>query len=229
MLRCWTVVVGCALVASAGTAHAQVNGIMLPVPPLPSIGLPLPRIGLPPIDEPAAVPDEPEPSRRGRRRPASSPVVLVAPVFVGPSPSTPATVPARSGRESGLPVTGTLELVPSSGAYLVFVDGYFAGTSEQIGPALALEAGPHTVELRAEGRPAQSARVRIVPGRTLRYEDAFTLAPEAVAPEPTPAAAAVPPPQTVYVIAGCYAGNVPPAQVALPRGCDAAKATTLGR
>lgn len=229
MLRCWTVVVGCALVASAGTAHAQVNGIMLPVPPLPSIGLPLPRIGLPPIDEPAAAPDEPEPSRRGRRRPASSPVVLVAPVFVGPSPSTAATVPARSGHEPGPPVTGTLELVPSSGAYLVFVDGYFAGTSEQIGPALALEAGPHTVELRAEGRPAQSARVRVVPGRTLRYEDAFTLAPEAVAPEPTPAAAAVPPPQTVYVIAGCYAGNVPPAQVALPRGCDAAKATTLGR
>ena len=229
MLRCWTVVAGCVLVASAGAVHAQVNGIMLPVPPLPSIGLPLPRIGLPPLDEPEPAPDEPEPSRRARRRSANPPVVVLAPVFVGPSLSTPATVPARSERTPGPPVTGTLELVPSSGAYLVFVDGYFAGTSDQIGPALALEAGPHTVELRAEGRPAQSARVRIVPGRVLRYEDAFTLAPEAVAPEQTPAAAAVPPPQTVYVIAGCYAGNVPPAQVALPRGCDAAKATTLGR
>lgn len=228
MLRCWAVVAGCVLVASAGAVHAQVNGIMLPVPPLPTIGLPLPRIGLPPVDDPAQTPDKPEPPRRERRHPASPPVVIVAPVFVGPTASAPtAAVPVKS--EPALPATGTLELAPSSGSALVFVDGYFAGTADQIGRSLALDAGSHTVELRTEGRPAQTARVRIVAGRTLRYEDAFAPVHEAAAPDPPPSAAAVPPPQTVYVIAGCYAGNVPPSQVALPHGCDPARATTLER
>jgi hypothetical protein len=34
-------------------------------------------------------------------------------------------------------------------------------------------------------------------------------------------------PVTLYVIPGCYAGNVRPEQAALPKGCDAAKVKTI--
>jgi len=50
-------------------------------------------------------------------------------------------------------------------------------------------------------------------------------APAAPAPVPTPASP--PPPSTVYIIPGCYAGNVPPANVVLRAGCDAANAVTI--
>jgi hypothetical protein len=32
---------------------------------------------------------------------------------------------------------------------------------------------------------------------------------------------------TFYVISGCYLGNKPPREVALPKGCDISKAKTL--
>ena len=34
-------------------------------------------------------------------------------------------------------------------------------------------------------------------------------------------------PQTIYVIRGCYAGNRPPTESALPRGCDIANLRTV--
>jgi hypothetical protein len=33
-----------------------------------------------------------------------------------------------------------------------------------------------------------------------------------------------PAPTTIYVVPGCYVGNVPPREVALPAGCDARNA-----
>jgi len=56
-------------------------------------------------------------------------------------------------------------------------------------------------------------------------------APERVsepAPIPTPPVVIVPhPPQTMYVIPGCYGGNVPPIKEKLPNGCDIGKFRVL--
>lgn len=70
-------------------------------------------------------------------------------------------------------------------------------------------AKPSTREREVEPAPAEKA----------------SLAPE-------PEAAPLPPgppvsPAAVYVIPGCYAGNVPPVQVQLPAGCDASRAVKL--
>lgn len=52
-----------------------------------------------------------------------------------------------------------------------------------------------------------------------------------VEPPPRPAAPELPPfvptgDRTLYVIPGCYVGNVPPQQVRLPANCDLSKVTT---
>jgi len=52
-------------------------------------------------------------------------------------------------------------------------------------------------------------------------------APAPAAPAPVPTPAPPPPPSTVYIIPGCYAGNVPPSNVVLRTGCDAANAVTI--
>jgi hypothetical protein len=41
-----------------------------------------------------------------------------------------------------------------------------------------------------------------------------------IVPEPSPAPARTP----IFVVPGCYVGNVPPQQITLPAGCDARNA-----
>jgi len=65
--------------------------------------------------------------------------------------------------------------------------------------------------------------VRIPVDGTITYD--VTLKPIAAAPSSSPAPVAptpssAPAPATIYVIPGCYVGNVPPQQVTLPAGCD---------
>lgn len=152
---------------------------MLPVPPLPPIGLPLPRIGLPPLPQPRAVTPPPGPERgRGRRHsPAAAPLVIVAPVIV--------TLPS--------PVPGVATHDPAA----------------------------RRPEQAMSSQPAQPLDPPVDPVRV----EPSTRDTEPTAERPAPAVASGP----VYIIPGCYAGNVPPVAQTLPRGCDATLVTVLSR
>ena len=218
--------------------------------PLPPIGLPLPSIGLPllPIGLPQATGTEPRvskgrPSRaaehqqprmgaRRHPRPAAT-VVYFVPTHGWEYPQpTQAATPGVT-----VPTTGRLRLdVQPSGLVLqYFVDGYFVGSPDDVNGELDLEAGPHRIEIRAPGYETLAFDVKIAAGRSITYRAA--LKPEAdaapgtlrvpsdttaVAPEhATPAT-----PTTFYYIPGCYIGNVPPEDVALPATCDLSRLIT---
>jgi hypothetical protein len=54
----------------------------------------------------------------------------------------------------------------------VYVDGYFAGTVDDFDGAFQqanLEAGPHRIEVRAQGFEPLAFDVRVEPGRTITY------------------------------------------------------------
>ena len=242
------VLAGAASAAAAQSRGGLTNdmptpSIGLPLPhiglPLPSMGLPLPPMGLPP--------DNARPFDRGRterfnvlqgeRRERSErferferservhqPASLV---FLGwpywptvelpssPSPSPPLPVN---------PTTGRLLLSLHSGIDpQIFVDGYYVGLFSDVGGELILDAGGHTIELHEEGFLDARVDVRIPLDGTITYdvtlkpierEPLASVAPVAPAPSPAPA------PATIYVVPGCYVGNVPPQQVTLPAGCD---------
>ena len=135
--------------------------------------------------------------------------------------------------------TGVLRLnVERSSLVQVYVDGFFVGTAADVDGRLELDEGEHRIELRAPGFQSVTFDVRIAAGQSITYSTPV----EPLAPAPPdppeaagrPAASAAPPgdtatpaiPQktTVYMIPGCYLGNVPPAQVRLAPGCDASKA-----
>lgn len=110
-----------------------------------------------------------------------------------------------------------LRVTPASA--LIYVDGFYAGSvSEASERGLWLEAGPHRVELRADGFDTETFDVRIAEGETVNYQR--TLARTTAAPEPVRRAAAAP--KAFYVIRGCYAGDTAPDAARLPAGCRAA-------
>jgi hypothetical protein len=83
---------------------------------------------------------------------------------------------------------------------------------------VTLAGGRHWVDLEAPNYEKKTLEVTIRPGEPLRYR--FDLAPErrgdTITSPPRP-------PQTLYLIASCYAGNRPPVAANLPTGCDLAK------
>lgn len=207
--------------------------------PLPPIGLPLPPIGLPPPASPGTPdpsPSEPQspahPSGRGQRhhRPFVPFVVFAPPYWYGMpgygvshalAPAAPAPgvvvaeppLPPAASPAPPAPATGVLRLdVAAAPGVEVYVDGYFAGLLDELGPELALEPGAYTVELRAAGYEPLTIKVHITVSRTTTYRGALT---------PSPMAASAPLPRsTLYYIPGCYLGNVHPREVELPPGCD---------
>ena len=217
-----------------------VNGVMLPVPPLPSIGLPLPHIGL---DVPTTKPQADErtdadPATRPRRPGSAVPPVFVyAPVIVGagttslPGESAPAKPAAatRQGRTGSL----TIDTKDDDTPFAVFVDGLYAGSSDQLGASLTLDAGVHQVEVQADGHTAQRFSVRIAAGKTTTHSTDLRAAGSVGGNHPVDGGVAAGSradgPTRLYLIAGCYAGNVPPVPATLPAGCDAARVTTLSR
>ena len=113
-----------------------------------------------------------------------------------------------------------LELQPTAGLQL-FVDGYYVGTLDDVHGELELEAGAHTIEIRASGYETLTFDVKITPGRSISYRGTLKPTDAADAPAPTPVA-----PTTFYYIPGCYMGNVPPEEVALPPNCDLSRLVT---
>jgi hypothetical protein len=245
------------LVALPSFADAQTatSGSRRSQPPPPSIGLPLAPIGLPladitptlaPIGTPpgptvtaTSAPHRPDvrqprergPHRQGRRGPS---VVYVVPAYgwgmtMGAAPSPPAAAEAPAPA-----ATGTLWLdIEPRGVGEVYVDGFLAGTTLDVRGSMELDAGPHQVEIRADGYQPVGVAVRIEPGGVVTLRRA--LQPLAVTPSPlpAPAASAAPvapapiPRKPFYYIPGCYLGDVPPKDAGLPPSCDQSKTVVV--
>jgi hypothetical protein len=233
------VMLGLPAVAAAQPA-APVTGGVAPLPPiglpLPHIGLPLPPIGLPAaaVPQPRCVVNHPVPGVGQHRS-----VIYFLPaygwpyLYEAPAASTgPGSRDASRTLSQPQPHTGRLRLgVEPRGDQQLYIDGYYVGTPEDFDGEVELEAGPHTLEIRAPGYETLQVNVNIAPGRSITYRETLKATDAKPAPESVPSSTPVAPatPMTGYVIPGCYIGNVPPQDVGLPASCDLGRVITITR
>jgi hypothetical protein len=111
-----------------------------------------------------------------------------------------------------------LEVQPEAVLQL-YVDGYYVGTPDDFNRELELEAGPHTIEIRAPEYETFQFDVNIAPYRLVTYRGSLKAAN--APPPPGPA------PTTFYLIPECYVGNVPPKDAGLPATCDQSRVITF--
>ena len=177
--------------------------------PLPETGLPLPPIGL----------QTPHGPRRGHGRyhwPAYGwPAVVYYVPWYEPYPFSreAAAIPVPAPVEQPTP-TGRLILGPQPDGAQVFVDGYYAGITDDFSVVHGggvLEAGQHRIEVSAPGYESLSIDVRIASNQSVTYRGTLKRIPPPVAKSA---------PMTFYLIPGCYMGNVPPKDARLPASCD---------
>ena len=122
------------------------------------------------------------------------------------------------------PITeGALLFDVTPATALVYIDNAYVGNVADLQTSgLTLPGGRHWVDLEAPNYDKKTFEVTIRAGEPLRYRFDMT---------PTRRADVIPapprPPQTLYMIAGCYAGNRPPVAANLPKGCDAAKVRVI--
>jgi hypothetical protein len=139
--------------------------------------------------------------------------------------------PQVNGSEdrSASPASGWLEFRLEPGTAQVYVDGYYVGeVSDFDRPGgRAVEPGPHHIEIRASGYQTSAFDVRLLPDQPVTYREDLRPVTGSVPPRRAEAGPGAASGTTFYIIAGCYMGNVPPAQVMLPPGCDAAQAKTV--
>ncbi|OFW46192.1 MAG: hypothetical protein A3J29_21275 [Acidobacteria bacterium RIFCSPLOWO2_12_FULL_67_14b] len=198
--------------------------------PLPSIGLPLPSIGLQPLPRepwrdpaPGGSRDEfRNPARLGARsRPSVVYVMPAYPWVSGPLPQT-ATPQAAVPAVTPLPpraVTGRLRLEVEPAELLqLFVDGVYVGTPGDLGNEIDLRPGSRRIEIRAPGYQTLRFEAQIDAERAITYRG--TLDPDPDMPAAPPTFVAPAGSRTMYVIPGCYLGNVSPKDLQLPAGCD---------
>ncbi len=213
--------------------------------PLPSIGLPLPSIGLPPTREqiwnssfPFTVPSStaeaglrngPHNPRRHRPRWRPSVLYFVPSYPWSVAPPQPATPPAPAPEVQPLPpqpLTGRLRLeVEPANLLQLFVDGVYVGTPGDLGNEIDLPPGSRRIEVRAPGYKTLIFDAQIAPHRTITYRGALDRDAATATPPPPPPPVVPKGSQTMYVIPGCYLGNVPPQEVKLPAGCDLSRLT----
>jgi hypothetical protein len=162
------------------------------------------------------------------RRFGQGALIYFVPSFGWPYSAVP-TPPAK--REARKAPTGRLRLELQPGVVpQIFVDGYYVGTLDDFNSELILETGAHQVELRADGYETLRLNVQVFSDRSITYRSALKSSGAMPAPVPqVPAPPEVPPPARamIYVIPGCYVGNVPPRDAGLPAGCDPSRATTF--
>lgn len=113
----------------------------------------------------------------------------------------------------------------------IFVDDIYVGTPSDLGDEIGLTPGTRRIVLRARGHKPLTFNVEIVEHRSITYRGVLEREPTAApivpsAPAGAPPAAA-PGSKTMYLIAKCYLGNVPPKAIDLPPGCDISKLTTF--
>jgi hypothetical protein len=121
--------------------------------------------------------------------------------------------------------TGYLRLQIEPVTAEVFVDGLYMGTGRDfnaVNLGRLLEAGPHRVEIRADGFQPVTLDTRILPNEVVTYRrDLQRLESRPSAPSAQAA------PRTFYVIPGCYAGDTRPTAQRLPPGCKIASLRTV--
>jgi hypothetical protein len=146
--------------------------------------------------------------------PAPTEVVVPRPVEPLPPPAPPP------------PPIGVLRLeVEPRSLIQIFVDGVYIGTPADVGDELGLSPGVRHIELRAPGFISKSFDTDIVVDRAITYR--AQLERDANAPPPPAPIVTRPGSRTMYVIPGCYMGNVAPTQANLRPGCDMSKLTTI--
>jgi hypothetical protein len=117
--------------------------------------------------------------------------------------------------------TGALFLDVTPASALVFIDTAYVGSVADLQTrGVTLSAGRHWVDLEAPNYGKKTIEVAVRAGEPLRYQLDMTL-------EQRAAAVVIPPPQTMYMIAGCYAGNRRPVAANLPKGCDVTKVRVI--
>lgn len=140
-----------------------------------------------------------------------------------------------------LPEIGVLRLeVEPRHVLQVFVDGLFVGTLADLGNEIELRLGARRIELRAPGYRTLIFDTEIVPDRMVVYRGELERVPEASAPRApeaprasapqapeAPQAQQAPRSRTMYLIPGCYMGNVQPTTAMLRSGCDLGKLVTM--
>jgi hypothetical protein len=150
-------------------------------------------------------------------------------IYVTPPPpaETPAPPPMATVE------TGFLKLeVEPRQTLQIFIDGFYIGTLADLGDEIELRLGARRIELRAPGYRTLVFDTQIVPDRTIVYRGAL----EPISNAPAPGTQAPLAPQApeapaggkvIYVIPGCYMGNVSPKDIKLRSGCDIGKLTTI--
>jgi hypothetical protein len=143
--------------------------------------------------------------------------------YFGPIYTTPESV-ATPRRTSPAPALGMLRFDVTPASAQVFVDSFYAGRIADIDDqrVLTLAAGPHRIELRAQDYEPVTFDVRIDPNETIVYRNALERTRRSAPVESRAAGSS-----RMYVIAGCYAGNLPPRADRLPAGCDVKQVRVL--
>ncbi len=227
-------------------AFSATVGAQQPAPrttsPQPSVPPPI-TFPFPPLMQPPAggltspVPFTPtDPTRPARdlyRLPSgepfnSRPLKPTAPYgggFFGPIYTEPESV-GTPRRVTPAPASGMLRFDVTPESAQVFVDSFYAGRIADIEEqrVLTLPAGPHRIELRAQDYLPVTFDVRIDPNETITYRATLDRARSSTtgSAELRPAG-----PTRIYVIPGCYAGNLAPRADRLPAGCDVKRVRVL--
>lgn len=149
-----------------------------------------------------------------------------------PPPTSPVTV--SSPQPPHAPMGALLLDVEPKESLQIYVDGAFVGTPADHGEEIELTPGTRRIELRARGYRTLAFSAEIVDGRSITYRGSLEPAeisrpapPAQQAPSSQPALPAPPGSRVMYMIPGCYLGNVSPKAMALPAGCDISKLTTI--
>ena len=224
--------------SAAAPAEPFRPSIGLPLPqiglPLPPIGLPLPPLGLPPQQH---QPDRSQSFRRSpgvdhlkrfdgshridRRGTLGIPLFGLSYPYVPDLSATPTIAPPT---EAAVPeAIGGLRLDLQRGIDpRIFVDGYYVGLLSDANGVLALRAGRHAVEFQQDGYEPLRVDVDIPSDEEITYRGELRrIVPKShIEPPPAPLPPPPPAPSTIYVIPGCYIGNVAPRDAALPTGCN---------
>jgi hypothetical protein len=182
------------------------------VPQLPSIGLPLPPIGPPPARSHV---NDHHPRRQW------NPVMFYMLAWPPPVPAPPRVAEPVAVEA---PARGSLIFRVQPGSAQVWVDGYYAGSADDFNGSprtLALDAGPHTIELDEPAHETVRFDVKTVSNEPIVYRRELARV-SVVPPAPLPSTST-----PVYLIPGCYLGNVPPKDAELPASCDPSRAVRL--
>ena len=137
-----------------------------------------------------------------------------APYFASPIEFEPAPA-AAAPRDDDRPL-GFLQLRVQPRTAEVYVDGAFAGTVDDFGGrgARMLPAGPHRVEIMADGYETLTFDVRVPENDTVTFTR--ELEPRVDRPGAEPPAV---PHKTMYIVPKCFIGDRPPLVSDMPAGC----------